>query len=174
MPANECAPETAIPGYQAVAAMPLRYFNQPIEQIPGYNKKYCQVLCHSSEEGGGDEIGLYWANVKCVEVVKCIQIIGSELVAKFKTIPVFEEFDSTNYCSVPLTYCDPAADVPPGYDPDYPNPDDGYYQPPTSPDLPPPEGMSSSSEAFLNGALEHFKPKEYVPLYPYYPEYPIK
>lgn len=49
----------------------LRYFNQPIEQIPGYNKDIPQVLCHATGTFTGDypENGLFWATFKCQKVV---------------------------------------------------------------------------------------------------------
>ena len=47
-----------------------RYFNQPIEQIPGWNPSKSQILFH------GANGGLYWETITddCVEVTKCVKV----------------------------------------------------------------------------------------------------
>lgn len=48
-----------------------RYFNQPIEQIPGFNKNKSQLLFHA--EG----CGLVWQDIaECVDLVKCAKVSG--------------------------------------------------------------------------------------------------
>lgn len=45
-----------------------RYFNQPVEQIPGYDKEKAQILFH--QKGA-----LVWQDIaECVEVVKCVKL----------------------------------------------------------------------------------------------------
>lgn len=41
----------------------LRFFNQPIEQIPGYKEGEFQILTH------GCHVGLHWHSPVCVEVM---------------------------------------------------------------------------------------------------------
>lgn len=48
-----------------------RYFNQPIEQIPGWDKDEPQILFH------GKNAGLIWVNIECVPVVTCVEIADS-------------------------------------------------------------------------------------------------
>lgn len=50
------------------SSSPYRYFNQPIEQIPGWNKDEPQILFH------GKNHGLVWVNIQCVPVVTCATI----------------------------------------------------------------------------------------------------
>ena len=62
---KECTdpfPETPLPDKY-------RYFNQPVEQIPGYEEDKTQMLFH--KEGA-----LVWQTIpeKCVEVVKCVKL----------------------------------------------------------------------------------------------------
>jgi hypothetical protein len=47
-----------------------RFFNQPIEQIPGWKADKSQILFHTPNKG------LYWESVpdQCVEVPKCVKI----------------------------------------------------------------------------------------------------
>lgn len=47
-----------------------RYFNQPIEQIPGFLATESQILFH------GQDGGLYWQTIPsgCVEVTTCVKI----------------------------------------------------------------------------------------------------
>lgn len=47
-----------------------RYFNQPIEQIPGWNANKPQILFH------GKNAGLVWSDIQCLPVVTCVQITG--------------------------------------------------------------------------------------------------
>lgn len=48
-----------------------RYFNQPIEQIPGWDADEPQILFH------GKNAGLVWVNIECVPVVTCAEISPS-------------------------------------------------------------------------------------------------
>lgn len=46
-----------------------RYFNQPIEQIPGYSSGVSQMLFHGAAQG------LYWQTIPdCVELPKCVTV----------------------------------------------------------------------------------------------------
>jgi hypothetical protein len=45
-----------------------RYFNQPIEQIPGWDANEPQILFH------GKNAGLVWVNIECIPVVTCVEL----------------------------------------------------------------------------------------------------
>lgn len=47
-----------------------RYFNQPIEQIPGWDSSKPQILFHAKDAG------LIWVGIQCLPVVTCVQISG--------------------------------------------------------------------------------------------------
>lgn len=87
-----------------------RYFNMPIEQIPGYSVTDPQVLCHSAASEG-DKPGLFWTSLICEELGYKISIKGTaeednlRLVLEKKAIPVFKVFPSTNVSEIPITMC---------------------------------------------------------------------
>lgn len=89
-----------------------RYFNQPVEQIPGFNDGQHQILSHSIKSDrqqifysggtyvdlcgteyyeetpyfssvpcGSSGVGLQWIDPTCVEIIDCITLTGSELLA---------------------------------------------------------------------------------------------
>lgn len=61
--------ECSEPFPEATGIKEYRYFNQPIEQIPGFEGSKAQILFHTANKG------LYWQTVpECVEVTKCIKI----------------------------------------------------------------------------------------------------
>lgn len=105
-----CDPRETIPSEAVNEQNKYRYFNQPIEQIPGFNSSQPQVLCHSPEP----YVGLFWASLECYSPVDCIDLQKTSLVATKKSIGVFKIFDSNDVCSVPLAYC--SGDTPPPTD----------------------------------------------------------
>ena len=65
-----------------------RYFNQPIEQIPGHNDNVPQILVHRPNGG------LQWATIdKCLNVVTCIRLEETELKIERRSIVVLKDFD---------------------------------------------------------------------------------
>ena len=49
-----------------------RYFNQPIEQVPGWEKDKAQILFH------GENKGLFWQTIpECVNLLECLNIVPS-------------------------------------------------------------------------------------------------
>lgn len=84
-----------------------RFFNQPIEQIPGYLADKPQMLVHSAN------CGLQWHTIQCMEVVTCLKLEteSSEPVLKIERRKValikdIEEDTSTDCPDIPLTKCD--------------------------------------------------------------------
>jgi len=77
-----------------------RYFNLPIEQIPGWDSTKDQILVH------GDDAGLYWANLECLSVVTCIKLESNTLIAERKNIVIVKAFDTDN-CSIEVQECPP-------------------------------------------------------------------
>lgn len=49
------------------------YFNQPINQIEGFDAEKPQILTH------GAKFGLTWITPECVSLVKCIKIVDNEI-----------------------------------------------------------------------------------------------
>ncbi len=68
-----------------------RFFNQPIEQIPGWNKDLVQVLVHKGQQG------LIWQTVYCEEVVTCISLDSNTKTLRIdrKKIVAINTLDST-------------------------------------------------------------------------------
>lgn len=81
------------------ADLKYRFFNQPIEQIPGYDNDKPQILVHRPQ------YGLQWHNIDtCLQVVTCINLESSELVAERRSIVIIKDFESEN-CSVEVSEC---------------------------------------------------------------------
>lgn len=82
-----------------------RFFNQPIEQIPGFDPDRPQILAH------GANGGLVWHNVnKCLPVVTCISLdtVNNKLQIDTRQIVVIGDFEpSTGTLCQPidLTTC---------------------------------------------------------------------
>lgn len=76
-----------------------RYFNQPIEQIPGWKEGEYQALVHS------DGCGLQWHTVQCLDVMVCIKKEGNNIVAERKNLVVFKEQDEKESSSCPAVEC---------------------------------------------------------------------
>jgi hypothetical protein len=76
-----------------------RYFNQPIEQIPGWSESEYQVLVHS--EG----CGLQWHTVQCLDVMICFKKEDKNIVAERKNIVVFKEQEEKESSGCPPVEC---------------------------------------------------------------------
>jgi hypothetical protein len=78
-----------------------RFFNQPIEQIPGYDEAKPQMLVHSPN------CGLQWHNVECISLVKCIKLETSELKIESRKVAIIKDIEESTECSgIPVTKCD--------------------------------------------------------------------
>jgi hypothetical protein len=75
-----------------------RYFNQPIEQIPGWKRDDYQVLVHSPD------CGLQWHTVQCLDVMTCITKDGNNLNPETTRIVVFKEQSPEDDCP-PIECC---------------------------------------------------------------------
>lgn len=88
-----------------------RYFNQPIEQIPGYEESQPQILVH------GTSCGLQWFTLdQCLPVVTCIKLESEELVIERKRLVVIKDFDipadeSGDCENIPVTECDESGEA---------------------------------------------------------------
>jgi hypothetical protein len=80
-----------------------RYFNQPIEQIPGYNPILPQILAHRPN------CGLQWISIDmCLPVVTCLELQSDKLKVKRRSIVVIKDFkieDDTD-CDIEITDCE--------------------------------------------------------------------
>lgn len=79
-----------------------RYFNQPIEQIPGWESDKPQFLVHRPN------CGLQWISVsECLDVVTCIKLEGGYLKADLRNIVVLKDFDAQepDSCKIETTDC---------------------------------------------------------------------
>ena len=74
-----------------------RFFNQPIEQIPGWVANKVQVLVHKGDQG------LIWQTVYCEEVVTCISLNSQTNSLKIdrKKIVAINTLDSTETAACP-------------------------------------------------------------------------
>lgn len=123
------------------AGLNLRYFNQPIDLIPGYTPDTPQVLCHATGAFAADypTNGLFWANFKCQKVVTHVycetettqdsngnDVSTSYLKYDYDYIPVFTNFrdPETQFNRIAiLTGCSTPSTT---------NPDTGGSTPPSS------------------------------------------
>jgi len=70
-----------------------RFFNQPIEQIPGWDASSSQLLVHSKNDNaqGG---GLQWVTLSsCLTVVTGLSLGSSGIEVKRKKIVVLKDFE---------------------------------------------------------------------------------
>ena len=80
-----------------------RFFNQPIEQIPGYEADKPQILVHRPN------CGLQWFTLdQCLPVVTCIKLESDKLKAERKRLVVIKDFDMADDvdCDIEVTKCD--------------------------------------------------------------------
>ena len=79
-----------------------RYFNQPIEQIPGWDGSKPQFLVHRPN------CGLQWVGVSgCLDVVTCIKLEDGHLKAELRNIVVIKDFEpeDPDACKIETTDC---------------------------------------------------------------------
>lgn len=79
-----------------------RYFNQPIEQIPGWQADKPQLLVHRPN------CGLQWVALSgCLDVVTCIKLEDGHLKADLRNIVVIKDFtpQDENACRIETTDC---------------------------------------------------------------------
>jgi hypothetical protein len=81
-----------------------RYFNQPIEQIPGYKEDKPQILAHRPN------CGLQWVTLdKCLPVVTCLKLESEELFIERRSIVIIKDFeiDNNEECpNIEVTECE--------------------------------------------------------------------
>lgn len=79
----------------------IRYFNQPIEQIPEYECTTPQILTH------GVGCGLSWFNLdQCLEVVTCLSLESDRLKVTRNKIVVLKDFGpSSGPCDIDMNEC---------------------------------------------------------------------
>ena len=73
-----------------------RFFNQPIEQIPGWDEASSQLLVHSKKDNsqGG---GLQWVTLSsCLTVVTGLSLGSSGIEVKRKKIVVLKDFEASD------------------------------------------------------------------------------
>jgi len=88
-----------------------RFFNQPIDQIPGYKESEPQILVHRQN------CGLQWFTLdQCLPVVTCIKLESEELVIERKKVIVIKDFDieesETDCPNIEVTECEEEEDLP--------------------------------------------------------------
>lgn len=89
-------------GIPRVAGFPVqnfRYFNQPIEQIPGWAAGVSQILVHPNDGG------LMWKNVECMDVITCIRLEPSGLKIECRNIMAISINPSSGCQDIPATSC---------------------------------------------------------------------
>jgi len=81
---------------------PYRYFNQPIELIPGWDADSDQVLVHRPSSG------LQWVTInQCLPVVTCVKLESDQLIAERKNILIFKDLAIDN-CVIDVVECSPS------------------------------------------------------------------
>jgi len=88
---SDCS-DTFPPGTPSDPNQFLRYFNQPIEQIPGFDKSQPQILCH------GGNAGLVWLTIatgsdSCIDVMSRLDTEGSLkiIVKKIRPLQILDD-----------------------------------------------------------------------------------
>jgi hypothetical protein len=80
-----------------------RFFNQPIELIPGHNDGVPQILVHRPNGG------LQWVTIdQCLKVVTCMKLEASQLKVERRSIVVLKDFEipDDTECDIELTDCE--------------------------------------------------------------------
>lgn len=84
-------------------ALKYRFFNQPIEQIPGFDITKPQILAHAPN------CGLMWFTIdQCLEVVTCLSLQTDKLKVTRNNVVVIKDFGilaGDTACDIPLTNC---------------------------------------------------------------------
>jgi hypothetical protein len=80
-----------------------RYFNQPIEQIPGYEEGKPQILVHRPN------CGLQWVSLdQCLPVVTCLELESDKLKVQRRSLVVIKDFEieDDEECDIEITECE--------------------------------------------------------------------
>lgn len=68
-----------------------RFFNQPIEQIPGYKEDQPQILVHRPN------CGLQWFTLDlCLPVITCLKLESDKLKMERRRVVIIKDFDIEN------------------------------------------------------------------------------
>lgn len=79
-----------------------RFFNLPIDQIPGYKEDKPQILVHRPN------CGLQWFSLdKCLPVVTCLDLQSDKLKVERRSLVVIKDFtiDDDTECDIEVTEC---------------------------------------------------------------------
>lgn len=81
-----------------------RYFNQPIEQIPGWDATKSQILFHGANKG------LWWqTGPECIDVVTCVRLTENGLEFDRVKVFVFKSANPDTECdTIPIISCEPS------------------------------------------------------------------
>jgi hypothetical protein len=80
-----------------------RFFNQPIEQIPGYVSDKPQILVHRPNSG------LQWFTLdQCLPVVTCLDLQSDKLRVERRSVVILKDFEIENdtECDIDITDCE--------------------------------------------------------------------
>jgi hypothetical protein len=80
-----------------------RFFNQPIEQIPGHVEDKPQILVHRPNSG------LQWVTIdQCLKVVTCMKLEASQLKIERRQVVILKDFEieDDTECDIELTDCE--------------------------------------------------------------------
>lgn len=80
-----------------------RYFNQPIEQIPGWKEDKPQILIHRPN------CGLQWNTIdQCLDVVTCLKLEDDKLKVERRNIVIIKDFEieDDEECDIEVTDCE--------------------------------------------------------------------
>ena len=80
-----------------------RFFNQPIDQIPGFLPDKPQILVHRPN------CGLQWFTLdQCLPVITCLKLESDKLKAERRRLVVIKDFEIENDidCDIDVTSCD--------------------------------------------------------------------
>jgi hypothetical protein len=93
---------TVFPAPPQNADKKYRFFNQPIEQIPGYVGDQPQILVHRPDSG------LQWFTLDmCLPVVTCMTLEEDKIKVNRRSVVVIKDFDIPNddACDIVVTAC---------------------------------------------------------------------
>lgn len=79
-----------------------RFFNQPIEQVPGYESDKPQILVHRPGSG------LQWFTLDlCLPVVTCLKLEDDKLKAERRSVVILKDFAiDDDDCYIDVTDCE--------------------------------------------------------------------
>lgn len=80
-----------------------RFFNQPIEQIPGFDEAKPQLLAHRPN------YGLQWVTVdQCLPVVTCLDLEDDKIKVQRKALIIIKDFEmgDDTECDIDINKCE--------------------------------------------------------------------